>query len=196
MNYPRIHKTSLWALLALLALAACSGYPGSALPADREGALGEDTSSPIIQQDASAPERTQTRDADRDQGQLLLEQDMPPTPAFDVLTLELETAPPLVIERRETENCPALESTLQQIVHAANPLELAESLQITIQEDKIQVLLILDGTDTRFLQDFGAEVGAQSGKQVQAFVPIATLCDLANTRQVGAIHLPDRAVTQ
>jgi len=126
----------------------------------------------------------------------LLEQDVPPTPSFDVLTVELDLAPSLVTERRESEECPALDSALQQIVRAGNPLELAEALQITTREDKIEVLLLLDDTDTRFLQDFGAAVGSRSGNQVQAFVPISALCDLARTHQVIAIHLPDRAVTQ
>jgi hypothetical protein len=131
-----------------------------------------------------------------DQRQLLLEQDAPPTPSFDVLTVDLDTAPSLAIEQREMEKCPALDSTLQQIVHAANPLDLAESLQVTTQGDKIQVLLILHDSDPRFLQSFGAEVETQSGKQVQAFVPISSLCDLANTRQVVSIQLPGQAITQ
>lgn len=42
------------------------------------------------------------------QGRPLLEQEMPPTPSFDVPTVELDTALSLVNEQRETETCPAL----------------------------------------------------------------------------------------
>lgn len=196
MHRPRIQKTGLLALLALIALAACSGYPRSALPADREGTLGQDVPGPLIQQTTLAADRTQAQDTRVAQSQPSLEQDAPTTPSFDLLTVELDTAPSLVFERREMAKCPALDRTLQQIILADNPLELAEALQITTKEDKIQVLLILDETDTGFLADFGAEVGTQSGVHVQAFVPISTLCDVASTRPVIAIHLPAQAVTQ
>ena len=60
----------------------------------------------------------------------------------------------------------------------------------------MQVLLVLVSEDTRFLHDFRVDVDMQSGVQVQAYVPIERLCDLANTGDVLAIRLPALVVPQ
>jgi len=97
---------------------------------------------------------------------------------------------------REQSDCPDLDSLLFQITRAPDPLALAEQSQLKVKEDKVQVLLILDCEDTDFLQDFEVEMGTQSGTQVQAFVPVNQLCDLANTDKVLAIRLPAQAIPQ
>lgn len=163
-------RLGLWvALVALVALmGACATQPVSSPPADSQ----------------QAPE----------QG---LEQDAPPTPQFDVVEIGPDgQAAPGGREPRDQSDCPDLDSALLQIVQAPDPLGLAEQLQFRVKGSKIQVLLILDREDTGFLQDFAVEIGTQSGTQVQAFVPIDRLCDLANTDEVLAIRLPAQAVPQ
>jgi hypothetical protein len=93
--------------------------------------------------------------------------------------------------------CAGLDSALSQIVASSNPADTAKQMQIPVKEgDKIQVVLTLEGPDTTFLPAYGAEIGSQSGNNVQVYVPIARLCELANTQQVLAINLPASAVTQ
>jgi hypothetical protein len=119
------------------------------------------------------------------------------TPAFETSEIGPEgqalSGIPGPVKQNE---CPDLESTLFQVTQATDPLRLAEQLQLKVKGDKIQVLLILEGEDTSFLQNFGVEIGTQNGSQVQAFVPINKLCDLANTDEVLAIRLPARAMPQ
>ena len=115
------------------------------------------------------------------------QQSVLPTPEFDTLEIEPD-AQMSPLPTREPSHCPDLDSQLFQITQAPDPLDLAEELQFKIRKDKIQVLLILDRNETDFLRDFEVELGTQSGTQVQAFVPIGQLCDLANTDQVLAIR--------
>jgi hypothetical protein len=75
-------------------------------------------------------------------------------------------------------------------------LEQAKRARLKVKEDKVHVLLVLAREDTRFLQAFGVEIGKQSGMQVQAFVPIDHLCDLAKSPEVLAIRLPAEAIPQ
>jgi hypothetical protein len=98
------------------------------------------------------------------------------------------------IPTREPSECPALDSQLYQLTKADNPLLLAEQLGFRTKDGKLHVLLVLTSEETAFLIDFGAELGTQSGNQVQAFVPIDQLCDLANTDSVLAIRPPAQAV--
>jgi hypothetical protein len=46
------------------------------------------------------------------------------------------------------------------------------------------------------LQDFDAQLGSQSGSQVQAFVAPNRICDLANRNEVLRIQLPALAAPQ
>jgi len=126
-----------------------------------------------------------------------MEQDAPPTPEFDTTEVEPDSQlSPGDLEPSEQSTCPDLDSMLFQITQAPDSLDLAEQLQLKVKEDKILVLLILDGEDLDFLQDYGVEVGKQVGTQVQAFVPIDQLCDLANTTEVLSIRPPAQAVPQ
>ena len=119
-----------------------------------------------------------------------------PTAEFDAVEGGSDTEiSPETIPLREPRECPALDSLLYQLTQADDPPLLAEQLGFKVKEDKVQVLLILasEDTDTGFLREFEAEMGTQSGSQVQAFVPIDQLCKLANTDSVLAIRPPAQA---
>lgn len=126
----------------------------------------------------------------------LLEQDAPPTPELETIEVDLDQAPPLDLKRQTLEGCPGVESQLAQIIQGSNPLERARQLGIRVQGDKVQVLLVLSSEDVAFLQDFGVEIGTQAGTQVQAFVPLSRVCELASTENVLAIRLLGQAVIQ
>lgn len=112
-----------------------------------------------------------------------------PTTEFDRGEGELDPEiAPESAPAREPSDCPALDSQLFQLLQADDPLLLAEQLEFRLQGDKVQVLLILAGEETDFLQGFGVEVGTQAGNQVQAFAPINQLCDLANADPVLAVR--------
>lgn len=126
----------------------------------------------------------------------------PATPAF--ATARLPTDQPLAVTPESPSggtagapNCEGLDSALSQIVASPDPVAQAAQMLVQVKEgNKIQVALVLSGPDTTFLSAYDVEVGSQSGNNVQAFVPIARLCDLANTEQVLAINLPAQAITQ
>lgn len=74
------------------------------------------------------------------------------------------------------------------MTQANDPALVAEHLGLRTKERKVQVLLLLASEETSFLQDFGAEVGTQVGNEVQAFMPIDQLCQLANHDTVLAVR--------
>jgi hypothetical protein len=125
------------------------------------------------------------------------EQDVPSTPEAGTVEIRpdmQQVSPGNLDEPRKQSDCPGLDSLLLQIVQSSDPLDSAEQLHLNVKEDKVQVLLVLDREDVGFLQDFEVEIGTQSGTEVQAFVPISQLCDLANTDEVLAIRVPAQAV--
>lgn len=91
---------------------------------------------------------------------------------------------------RSSENCPGLDSTLQQVIQSENTVKAAEGLGLATKENKIQVVLVLEDEKTDFLANFDTEITAQSGTQVQAFVPIDRLCELAGMQTVLAVRTP------
>ena len=125
-----------------------------------------------------------------------MEQDAPPTPELSTVQVDVKEAPPLGGKGAAQKDCPGVQSQLAQIVRAPNAVDLAQQLGFKTKEEKIQVLLVLSDPDTAFLEGFEAEVGTQSGNQVQAFVPIDRVCELSGTEQVLAIRLPSGAVGQ
>ena len=129
-------------------------------------------------------------------GASVLEQDAPPTPELSTVQVDLEQAPPKEGKRSTQEDCPGVESQLVQIVQAPNALDLAQQLGFRAKDSKIQVPLVLAEPDTAFLKGSDVEVGTQSGNQVQAFVPIDRVCELASTEQVLVIRLPSGAAAQ
>ncbi len=121
-------------------------------------------------------------------------QNAPPTPEFSTtqVTSDLQAAPEPAVQG----DCPGLDSTLARIASSPDPLEQAKQALLTVKNDRIQVVLVLSQADTGFLQNYDVEIGAQSGTQVQVFVPPGQLCDLAKRAEVLAINLPAQAVMQ
>ncbi len=127
----------------------------------------------------------------------------PPAPALQdaVRTPEFETqqlppaaqAAPELSTRAKSNDCPGLDSALAQIAASPDPLAQARQLQLTIKNDKIQVVLLLNQADTSFLQSYDVEIGAQAEARVQAFAPPGRLCDLAKSGKVLRISLPAQA---
>ena len=102
--------------------------------------------------------------------------------------------PPADVPETKPAGCPKLDSQLNQLVQSADPLSMAKQLNLTVKQDKVQVLLVLASEDKAFLDDFTVEVGSQAGRQVQVFVAINQICDLASTDEVLAIRLPDQVI--
>lgn len=89
--------------------------------------------------------------------------------------------------------CSALESQLYQLTQMEEGLTMAEKLGFRVSNQKIQVLIILNETETSFLAQYQVEIGTQSGNQVQAFVPLDQLCPLAALDAVQAIRVSQQA---
>lgn len=120
-------------------------------------------------------------------------EDLNPTQDFEIIDIgEEDQIAPGDIPTGEPSPCPGLDSMLTQIYQSPEPLIQAQQLQIRTEGDKIQVLLILEGGETSFLEEFSVEISKQSGNQVQAFVPIEQLCALADSERVLAV----RTITQ
>jgi len=86
--------------------------------------------------------------------------------------------------------CPKLDSALSQVAASSDPLETAKNLNLRVEQDKIQVSLLLAGDDPSFLKEFGIEPGSQAGQEIQAFVPINQLCEIAKMEEVITIRIP------
>lgn len=120
-------------------------------------------------------------------------EDLNPTQDFEIIDIgEEDQIAPGDIPTGEPSPCPGLDSMLTQIYQSPEPLIQAQQLQIRTEGDKIQVLLILEGGETSFLEEFSVEISKQSGNQVQAFVPIEQLCALADSERVLVV----RTITQ
>lgn len=112
-----------------------------------------------------------------------------PTEEFETGDGNVDTEiSPEDLPSRQPSDCPALDSQLLQLINAEEALSMAEQLGFPVQENAIQVLIVLAGEETAFLEGFGAEVGTQSGNEVQAYVPIDRLCHLANSDAVSAVR--------
>jgi hypothetical protein len=129
-------------------------------------------------------------------GSSIIEQDAPSKPELSTAQVDVEQAPPMERKGYAKGDCPGVESQLGQIVGVPNALDVAQRLGVTTKGVKIQVLLVLSDPDVAFLEAFEVEVGTQSGNEVQAFVPIDRVCELANVEQVLAIRLPSGAAGQ
>lgn len=90
----------------------------------------------------------------------------------------------------ENNTCPKLDSLLNQIAQASDPLSAARELNLKLKDDKVQVVIVLSGEQTDFLPAFDVEVGSQAGNEVQVFAPPARLCELSNREEVLAIRVP------
>ncbi len=98
---------------------------------------------------------------------------------------------------RAPSDCAGLDATLSQVVASARPVERARQLLVPVKDgEKVQVVLTLQGPEIAFLARFDVEVGTVSGTTVQAYAPLARLCELVRTDEVLRIDLPAQAVTQ
>jgi hypothetical protein len=126
--------------------------------------------------------------------QLAEPQVQPATPQATLALPATAQQAPAGLNATKPGDCRKLDSALLQIVRSSDPIALAQEQKATLKGDKVLVLLIVSTEDARFLQDFDADIGTQSGAQVQAFVPIDQLCRLADLDAVQAIRLPAQAV--
>lgn len=120
-------------------------------------------------------------------------QNVPPTPKLDRIEVDTSQMPDLK-GQSDKSSCPKVTGPLAQIVAAADPSAAAAQLGFKAQDDKIQVLITLNGEDAGVLQEQGIEIGSQVGNKVQAWVPIRQICDLASSEQVSNIQLPAPAM--
>jgi hypothetical protein len=189
-------------LLTILAFAACvsacSQIPAPSVPADGGKMPGQ-----TPKQGGPPPQEMDTGVLNQGEGGILpdiaqppLAQDAPSMPDMEVITVELDTIVSQELLRSLPTKCTNLDGILLAVVNAADPVELAQALNMPVKNDKIQVMLVLDSAEVSFLKDFGVEVGKQSGDQVQAYVPIARMCDLAADERIQALYHADQAVIQ
>jgi hypothetical protein len=105
-----------------------------------------------------------------------------------------DQAPPRLGKTTKSPPCPKLDSLLNQVVASSDPLKMAASLNLRLREGKVQVLLVLASADPSFLEEFEVEPGSQAGQEIQAFVPLDRLCEIANLEQVLAIRIPAQGI--
>jgi hypothetical protein len=119
-----------------------------------------------------------------------------PTKTLEVIQVDLKAGEIDLQKRERAESCNKLHSPLPQVVESTEPIKMAQDLGLRVLENKVQVLLVLDGSDTTFLEQAGIDIGAQTGQEIQAFVPISKLCELSTHNSVLAIRPANQAVTQ
>ncbi|MFO7625250.1 MAG: hypothetical protein R6V73_12935 [Anaerolineales bacterium] len=125
-----------------------------------------------------------------------------PDPTFPISDAPIEIIPvtpgkladPASLPYDKPVNCPGLDSLLYQLTQSADPFSAAQQSGLRINNGKVQVLFDLASADSTFLSEYGVEIGSQSGNQVQGFVPLDRLCELANLDQVLAIRPPAMAI--
>lgn len=124
-------------------------------------------------------------------------QDAPRTPEFSTIQVpsDLQMTPDGAASAGQND-CPGLDSALAAVVASPDPLEQARQSLLTVKDGKIQVVLLLSQEDAGFLQNYGVEIGTQTGTRVQAFVPPDRLCDLAKTDEVLTISPAAQAIPQ
>lgn len=91
-------------------------------------------------------------------------------------------------QNQKNYECPALDTHLSQFILADDPASLATELGFRVNENKIQVIILLNTDDTSFLTNFGVEIGTIATKKVQAFVPFDQLCLLSRQEAVISIR--------
>jgi hypothetical protein len=164
-----IHRACLWALVALLALLAAAGCSTTAPQAEQSGPTQEDSG---------------------------LIQEAPPTRTLEVIDVEAATVELVPRVRSATEQCPELPALLLQVISSRDPAREAQALGLNVLDDSVQVELILDRQEITFLQQAGVKVGKQVDRKVQAYVPLARLCELAADERVESLRPVSQAETQ
>jgi hypothetical protein len=123
-------------------------------------------------------------------------QEAPPTGTLEVIQVDLDAIEVAPSIRAADVRCEKLESPLPQIVESADPADTARSLGLRVRQNRVQVALVLNGPSTDFLEQAGIDVAPISGAEMQAFVPIPQLCELAADQRVLAIRPVSQAETQ
>ena len=165
----KFYRVGLWALLALLFLIASTGCATTAQP---------------IEESSQGP------------GHTGLSQEAPPTGTAEIITVDLNAIEPDPKNRAAAELCRDLHGPLLQIVESKDPVREAQALGLNVHEDQVQITLVLSIKGSAFLRLSGIDVGKQAGKQIQAYVPISRLCELAADKRVEAIYPVRQAETQ
>jgi hypothetical protein len=164
---------TLLTLIALFAV-ACGGAAETVLEAE-----------PMAELEKETPETEAV-----EEGALAVVTPLPDLETAEVDgSLDIESMP-----ERKPAACPELDSALYQLSQDDNPMQVAEQLQISTKDDKIQVMLVLADAETEIPVDFGVEAGTQVENEVQAFVPVDQLCDLANTDAIIGIRMALQAM--
>lgn len=138
----------------------------------------------------------QPQESGQGQAEPGLHQDAPPTRTLEVIDVDLNAVQPLPKSLLESDTCPKLEGPLNQIVASADPAQTAQALGMPVRDNQVQVTLVLDGTSTAFLEQAGIQIGKQVGQEVQAYVPISRLCELAAHQSILVIRPVSQAEPQ
>jgi hypothetical protein len=85
---------------------------------------------------------------------------------------------------------------LQQLIHAEDADAFANQRGLLVRDGRVQVILVLAGDDADFLRQYDTEPGTRWDEQMQTWVPIDRLCDLANAEGVLAVRVPSQALPQ
>ena len=124
-----------------------------------------------------------------------ISQNVPPTAGMIAgTTVVTGQVYPQEIRGTKSPGCLKLDSLLNQVVASPDPLGTAASLNLRMDEGGIQVNILMTGDDPSFLRDFGVEPGSQTAQEIQVYVPIDQLCDIANLDKVVAIRVPAEAI--
>jgi hypothetical protein len=165
----QVYRVGLWALWALLAIVAATGCAATIQPIE-ESSL--------------------------NQGDVGLSQDAPPTGTAEVIFVDLNAVQPAPGDRTADQSCQALHGPLRQVFESKDPTQEAQALGLNVREDQVQITLVLSRQGSAFLRALGVDVGKQTDKQIQAYVPISRLCELAEDKRIEAIYPVSQAETQ
>lgn len=103
-------------------------------------------------------------------------------------TTQVNGQAPLVVTDKSSAACPKLDSQLNQVVSASDPLSTAEKLNLMVKEGKVQVVIILASQKIDFLLEYAVEPGSQAGDELQAYAAPSQLCEISNRDEVLAIR--------
>jgi hypothetical protein len=83
---------------------------------------------------------------------------------------------------------------LDQVARSADPVSTAQQLGLRVEGASIQVTLVLGPGELHELAGLGVRPGTRVDDQVQAFIPVHLLCEVAATDVVETILAPSEAV--
>jgi hypothetical protein len=118
----------------------------------------------------------------------------PTVPKAVPATASVTATQPAASEPTRARACPGLDSRLDQVARSADPLLTARQLGLRVEGDSIQVVLVLGAGEVDELAGLGVRASTRVGDQVQAFIPIHLLCEVAATDVVETILAPSEAV--